>query len=63
MEKRSPFDPDGDTDRDSDGFPVSSGIEAIRQQARIEHFHWQEENARASAEWHACASRGHVSAF
>jgi hypothetical protein len=38
MEKRSPFDPDGDTDRDSDGNPVSSGIEAIRQQASIEHF-------------------------
>jgi hypothetical protein len=38
MGKRSPFDPDGDTDRDSDGNPVSSGIEAIRQQARIEHF-------------------------
>ena len=52
MEKRSPFDPDGDTDRDSDGFPVSSGIEAIRQQASI-----------ASAEWHVCASRGHVAAF
>jgi hypothetical protein len=39
MEKRSPFDPDGDTDRDSDGNPVSSGIEAIRQQASIEHFY------------------------
>jgi hypothetical protein len=38
MEKRSPLDPDGDPDRGSDGNPVSSGIEAIRQQASIEHF-------------------------
>jgi hypothetical protein len=43
MEKRSPFDPDGDTDRDSDGNPVSSGIEAIRQQASIEHFDCNQE--------------------
>jgi hypothetical protein len=39
MKKRSPFDPDSDPDRGSDDDPVSSGIEAIRQQARIEHFH------------------------
>jgi hypothetical protein len=43
MEKRSPFDPDGGSDRGSDGNPVSSGIEAIRQQASIEHFDCNQE--------------------
>ncbi|HZD76537.1 MAG TPA: hypothetical protein VE218_05995 [Acidobacteriaceae bacterium] len=43
MEKRSPLDPDDDPDRGSDGNPVSSGIEAIRQQASIEHFDGNQE--------------------
>jgi hypothetical protein len=38
MKKRSPVGPDGDPDRGSDGNPASNGIEATRQQARIEHF-------------------------
>ena len=38
MKKRSPVDPDGAPDSGFDGNPASNGIEATRQQARIEHF-------------------------
>jgi hypothetical protein len=63
MKKRSPFDPDGDPDRGSDGNPASNGIEATRQQARIEHFRSIRKMLQHSAEWHLCASRGRVSAL
>jgi hypothetical protein len=63
MEKRSPFDPDGDPDRGSDGNPTSNGIEATRQQARIEHLHSVREMLEQRLSSTYVLLRGYVSAL
>jgi hypothetical protein len=63
MKKRSSVDPDGGPDSGFDGNPASNGIEATRQQARIEHFQRQEEIARSiGLAARMCLARGRVSA-
>ncbi len=63
MKKRSPFGPDGDPDRGSDGNPASKWHRGDPATGKDRAFSQHPEMLQHSAEWHPCASRGHVSAL